>query len=326
MHGKVLSIVCHFLSNQQLRFQGVGGAEVTLCHSLSLYSSFIDSAWDIRMVFIICHCHSQVVSLCGSSTCLSNSLCYIDGSRMEALQVLEKWHKHMVAQRWLGQWMWSRVKSPPSRGAIVEMDVDKEVEVAEVEEVRLWSCKVLSLMCWMKRFLSSSGVWPFWARTMQVGRCRLSMYTSCCFCCFSSSIWAFRSALTLSSFSDSCCRDSVFSFFLLRHLAAAILFLSLLLFLLSCSWGVNSLLTPDPLAWCSEARSELELAPSELMSTLSPFESRLVWMARRSSSFTMGVKLVKSSRVSVPGGERQGTRAEQLISASEGPECCSIIL
>lgn len=59
------------------------------------------------------------------------------------------------------------------------MDVDKEVEdvvdVDVVEEVRLWSCKALSLMCWMKRFLSSSGVWPFCARTMQVGRCRLSM-------------------------------------------------------------------------------------------------------------------------------------------------------
>lgn len=26
------------------------------------------------------------------------------------------------------------------------------------------------------------------------------------------------------------------------------------------------------------------------------------------------------------GGDRQGTRAEQLRSASEGPECCSIIL
>lgn len=59
----------------------------------------------------------------------------------------------------------------------MEMDVDEEEEevVAGEEEVRLWSCKVLSLMCWMKRFLSSSGVWPFWARTMQVGRCRLSM-------------------------------------------------------------------------------------------------------------------------------------------------------
>lgn len=88
---------------------------------------------------------------------------------------------------------------------------------------------------------------------------------------------------------------------------------------------LTSLLTPDP-ARCSEARSELELAPSELMSALSPLDSRLVWMASRSSSFTMGVKLVKSSRVSVPGGERQGTRAEQLMSASEGPECCSIIL
>lgn len=89
---------------------------------------------------------------------------------------------------------------------------------------------------------------------------------------------------------------------------------------------LTSLLSPDPQARCSEARSELELAPSELMSTLSPLDSRLVWMASRSSSFTMGVKLVKSSRVSVPGGERQGTRAEQLMSASEGPECCSIIL
>lgn len=68
--------------------------------------------------------------------------------------------------------MRSRVRSPPSRGAAVEVEVDEEVAVAEV---RLWSCKVLSLMCWMKRFLSSSGVWPFWARTMQVGRCRLSM-------------------------------------------------------------------------------------------------------------------------------------------------------
>lgn len=55
-------------------------------------------------------------------------------------------------------------------------------------------------------------------------------------------------------------------------------------------------------------------------------DSRLFWMARRSSSFTIGVKLVKSSRVSVPGGDRQGTMAEQLMSASEGPECCSIIL
>lgn len=62
------------------------------------------------------------------------------------------------------------------------------------------------------------------------------------------------------------------------------------------------------------------------MSGLSPLDSRLFWMARRSSSFTIGVKLVKSSRVSVPGGDRQGTMAEQLMSASEGPECCSIIL
>lgn len=89
---------------------------------------------------------------------------------------------------------------------------------------------------------------------------------------------------------------------------------------------LTSLLTRDPHASCSKPRSELELAPSELMSALSPLDSRLVWMASRSSSFTMGVKLVKSSRVSVPGGERQGTRAEQLMSASEGPECCSIIL
>ena len=59
----------------------------------------------------------------------------------------------------------------------------------------------------------------------------------------------------------------------------------------------------------SDGRSELELAQS-LMSALRPWDSRLVWMAKRSSSFTSGVKLVKSSRVSVPGGERQGTRAE----------------
>lgn len=59
---------------------------------------------------------------------------------------------------------------------------------------------------------------------------------------------------------------------------------------------------------------------------LSPLDSLLFWMASRSSSFTMGVKLVKSLRVRVGGGDRQGTRAEQLMSASEGPECCSIIL
>lgn len=87
-------------------------------------------------------------------------------------------HNAPVAHRWLGHWMWSRLRNPSSRGATVEMDADKEEEevvVVAVEEVRLWSCKVLSLMCWMKRFLSSSGIWPFWARTMQVGRCRLSM-------------------------------------------------------------------------------------------------------------------------------------------------------
>lgn len=34
-----MSMSCHFLSNQQL--QGVGGAMVTLCHALSLSSSFV---------------------------------------------------------------------------------------------------------------------------------------------------------------------------------------------------------------------------------------------------------------------------------------------
>lgn len=29
MHVKVMSMACHFLTNQQLWFQGVGGAEVT---------------------------------------------------------------------------------------------------------------------------------------------------------------------------------------------------------------------------------------------------------------------------------------------------------
>ena len=50
-----------------------------------------------------------------------------------------------------------------------------EEEQVVLVEVRLCSVWVLSLMCWRKRFLSSSGVWPFWALTMQVGRWRLSM-------------------------------------------------------------------------------------------------------------------------------------------------------
>lgn len=64
----------HFLSIQQLQFQGAGGAEVTL----SLSSSFVS---DTEVVFVIRHCHSQVISLCSGSTCLSNTLRYIDGSR-----------------------------------------------------------------------------------------------------------------------------------------------------------------------------------------------------------------------------------------------------
>lgn len=52
--------------------------------------------------------------------------------------------------------------------------VDAEQEEEQVE-VRLWSCRALSLMCCRKRLRSSSGVWPCWARTMQVGRWRFSM-------------------------------------------------------------------------------------------------------------------------------------------------------
>ena len=126
------------------------------------------------------------------------------------------------------QCTWARL-SPPPRGAapreekvvrlgeeeeervvlVVEEEqvVEEEELLEEEEEVRLWSVRVLSLRCWRKRFLSSSGVWPFCALTMQVGRWRFSMYTSCCFCCFSSSIWALRSALTPSSFSDSWGRE-----------------------------------------------------------------------------------------------------------------------
>lgn len=166
-----------------------------------------------------------------------------------------------------------------------------------------------------------------------------------CWTWFWSNIWV-DGLLTI-------CRDSVFSFFLLRHFAAAILFLSLLLFFLSCSSGatckpkrtisldtkqtkgkertlvaarLTSLLSPARPEGLSEARSELELTPSELTSAPSPLDRRLLWMASRSSSFTMGVKLVKSSRVNEPGGERHGTRAEQLMSARDGPGCCSIIL
>lgn len=43
------------------------------------------------------------------------------------------------------------------------------------QSVRTQLCSAPSFTCWMKRFRSSSGVRPCWARTMQVGRCRLSM-------------------------------------------------------------------------------------------------------------------------------------------------------
>lgn len=86
--------------------------------------------------------------------------------------------------------------------------------------------------------------------------------------------------------------------------------------------GLTSLLHPNSTSWCRQRRSELD--PSELRS--SPLDSLLLWMASRSSSFTSGVKLLRSSRVRGAEGVRQGTRAEQLMSASEGPECCSIIL
>ncbi|TNN39203.1 hypothetical protein EYF80_050634 [Liparis tanakae] len=48
--------------------------------------------------------------------------------------------------------------------------------------------------------------------------------------------------------------------------------------------------------------------------------------ALRAGAGAVGAHWVKSSSVRAPGGERQGTMAEQLMSASEGPGCCSIIL
>lgn len=99
------------------------------------------------------------------------------------------------------------------------------------------------------------------------------------------------------------------------HLEAHILLLLLLL--------LTSLLAPPSgRLRCSDGCSE----PAELQLPSEPSaaraaERRLLWMASRSSSLTMGEKLVKSSRVSEPGGDKQGTRAEQLMSASEGPEC-----
>lgn len=65
-----------------------------------------------------------------------------------------------------------------------------------------------------------------------------------------------------------------------------------------------------------------------VLAVLIPLDRRLFWMANRSSSLTSGLKWVKSSRVSEPGGDRHGTRADALI--SEGPRprpgCWSIIL
>lgn len=71
--------------------------------------------------------------------------------------------------------------------------------------------------------------------------------------------------------------------------------------------------------------SEVELIQS-LITVLSPFDSRLFWIAKRSSSFTSGVKLVKSSNVSDPGGDKQGTNADALISEGPSPRCWSIIM
>lgn len=54
---------------------------------------------------------------------------------------------------------------------------------------------------------------------------------------------------------------------------------------------------------------------------------RLFWMANLSSSFTSGVKFVKSSNPSDPAGDKVGTIAEALTSnADTWPECWTIIL
>lgn len=67
--------------------------------------------------------------------------------------------------------------------------------------------------------------------------------------------------------------------------------------------------------WLRAAGPGLEALGGSLM----PLVLRLEWITERSSSFTSGLKVVKSSSVREPGGDRQGTRADALISERPRP-------
>lgn len=66
MHVKVMSMACHFLTNQQLWFQGAGGAEVTLCHSL--FSSFVSVAEELSVHYVSPSLSGHVAAPSASST------------------------------------------------------------------------------------------------------------------------------------------------------------------------------------------------------------------------------------------------------------------